>query len=113
MLNEVLLVDLRRRVDLPRLRVIVVVAVVEALDAAVVPPLLPGHPQESLLWGGMVALLSVLAVLYHGNTVLCYLVSPLVRPKCLPIVPLLPPLLSSLLPPVQSPVSIVLGTPPV
>ena len=76
MLNEVLLVDLRRRVDLPRLRVIVVVAVVEALDAAVVSPLLPGNPQESLLWRGVVAVLSVLAVLYHRNTILCALVSP-------------------------------------
>ena len=108
-LYEVFLVDLRWRIDLPGSRVIVVVAVVKALDSAVVPPLLPGNPQKSLLWRGVVAVLSVLAVLDHRNTILCGLVSPLVRPKCFPIVPLLPPLL----PPVQSPLSVMLPTLPV
>ena len=117
-LYEVLLVDLRWKVGLPRFRVIVVVAVVETLDAAVVPPLLPGHSQESLLWRRVVAGLSVLTVLYHRNTILAHLVSPLVRTKCFPIVPLLSSFLSSFLPPflppVQSPtMTVVLPTLPV
>ena len=92
-LYEVFLMDLRRKVDLPRFGMIVVVAVVEALDSAVVPPLLPGDPEESLLWRGVVAVLSVLTVLYHRNTILSNLVSPLVTTEWFPIVPLLSPLL--------------------
>ena len=113
-LYEVLLMDLRWKVGLPRFRVIVVVAVVETLDAAVVPPLLPGHSQESLLWRRVVAGLSVLTVLYHRNTILAHLVSPLVRTKCFPIVPLLSSFLSSFLPPFLSPVQCpLLPLPPV
>ena len=87
-LYEVLLVDLRRRVDLSRGGVVVVLGVV--------PPLLPGQGEVGLQGRGVVA------VLYHRDTVLSttsHLVPSLVPP--------LPPLL----PPVQGPGGVVPAPP--
>ena len=99
-LYEVFLVDLRWRIDLPGSRVIVVVAVVKTLDPAVVPPLLPGNSQESLVWRLVVGVTTVLTVLYHRNTILAHIVTPLIA-LSFPVISLISPLLS----PLQSPVS--------